>query len=195
MSIIEDGTGKGFSVKVDDRHRMHISGVVNTAVDAAILDGRHFIANSGIITITGTTKNALLYITNTSDTDLFLNSLIFTEGLSVGGSGIGILASEVSPTGGTIISTATPAVLINSRVGSPKPYSGVAYAGFDGATVTGAVASNPQVTLGSERFTSAILATVPKGFTGAFVYTPPTGNTSVSVQFTLTMYYIDEDIV
>jgi len=195
-TTIKDGTGNGPSAKVDSKNRLRTLSTNVTTVDNAILNGDAFIFNSGLVTLTTDGESGLLYFKNNSDDNLSVNLVNFVQGISTGGTGHGVIQGHINPTGGTLISTATAAINFNTNTSSPKTFDGLAYAGFEGATTTGALGANIIMTEGAGkevRFDPK--AVLPKGGSITWAYTPPSGNTSMVVQILVIVYVVTEDIV
>jgi hypothetical protein len=61
---IQDGTGKGYTAKVDSENRLEVTSVSTQAEESASSKGFSYNINTGIITLTNATKTPVLYIKN-----------------------------------------------------------------------------------------------------------------------------------
>ena len=67
-TTIEDGSGKGFSVQVDEDLKLRTRSVTESEFDKSTADGNAFNINTFFVTVTGSTETPLLYIKNISFT-------------------------------------------------------------------------------------------------------------------------------
>lgn len=145
MPSIQDGTGNGYSAKVNKINQLAVFGTADTYQRSATAKGLAFNINSGIINISGTSPSAVLYFKNNEPPiDQFSEYAI--TALAVG---IGVRSGTVSnfaevkviknPTAGTIISGASNAPMkSNSNFGSSfvLDQATLIYKGADGNTFT-----------------------------------------------------------
>lgn len=193
---IQDGTGSGFSMKVDEKGRAHVDSVTTQREEAQSQRGFAFNVNTGNITLTnGATKNAVLYIKNNEDYDLIITNIFYILGNTTSGTGNCYLEIVRNPTTGTIISGAT-AVSINQNknFGSSRALSVTAYKGATGLTFTnGDDYAATILNAGPQRIViTGGSITLPKGASIGINYTTPTSNTSQIVQFAMSCYLEDE---
>lgn len=143
-TIIEDGSGQGFSCKVDEDNRLYTRTVNENEFEHAIRNGRGFNVNTEFITINTAGENAILYLKNNGDEDIVLTGWFIGTGDPSGStSGVGpLVKTYYNPTGGTIISGANPVTLVNRQAGSSGTFDVVAYkATGSGETITGAIST------------------------------------------------------
>lgn len=135
MSFIEDGTGKGFKAKVDDRNRL-----VNFSEQRSILAAEsrtngeaYTFSHNDYISITTTdTETGILHVKNTSKTkDLFIVSV------RTCGNIINKWKLYKNSTGGTLISEQTSGNKANLNAKSSNIAEATVYKGADGKTVSG----------------------------------------------------------
>lgn len=135
---IEDGSGAGFSVKVDKKLRLHTLSTVKPIEETSTEDGNSYHLTSGDINLTGNnTTSAVFYIKNNEDDNVNIRSLIVFIGNST--SGAGDLQIEVlkNPTAGTIIGTGTDVdAVANKNFGSGSSLEVDAFQGVEAATFT-----------------------------------------------------------
>lgn len=141
-TTIEDGSGQGFSAKVDQDNRLFMRGVTEDEFEHAVRNGRSFNVNTQFISITtgSTTEHAILYIKNNEDTDIVLGAwFVGTAGASGTTFGVGpLLSVYYNPTGGSLISDASPVEIVNRQGGSSQTFDLTVYkATGPNKTVTG----------------------------------------------------------
>ena len=154
-TIIKDGSGQGYSVKVDADNRMFIRGVTETEFEHSVRNGRSFNVNTEFISITtgSTTEHALLYIKNNENTDIVLSAwFIGTAAASGTTFGVGpVLKVYYNPTGGSLISDASSVTLVNRQGGSSETFDVTAYK-----------ATGPEKTITGYEATPVLFQTHPK---------------------------------
>lgn len=133
---IEDGTGKGTSLKIDANNRAHTQTISETESLHSTELGDAYNINSGNIALTG--DGTLLYLKNNEDKDLVIEALAF------GNDGLGTHSSNPrytivrNPTAGDLISDATAVSMnANRNFGSNKTVTADTYKGKTSGTVTG----------------------------------------------------------
>jgi len=197
MEQIQDGTGRGYSAKVDANNRIHTDTVSTPREQNAASAGNSFNVNTGIITLTNaSTKNAVMYLKNNEDSDLVVVLMLFQTGASTGGSGNILVDVIRNPTTGTIVSGATSVEINqNKNFGSSRTLDATAYVGATGLTFTN----------GSKIFESILATTtqripietggivIPKGASIGINLTTSAGNTSMACEFALSCYLEVED--
>jgi hypothetical protein len=133
---IEDGTGKGASMKVDANNRAHTQSISETESLHSTELGDAYNINTGNIALTG--DGTLLYVKNNEDKDLVIEAIAF------GNDGLGTHSSNPrytvirNPNGGDLISDATAVSMNQNRnFGSNKTLTADAYKGKVSGTITG----------------------------------------------------------
>lgn len=192
MESIQDGTGTGYSAKVNSQNRLHVDSVNLDRAGAASQSGLAFSINTGLITLTNAaTKNAVLWLKNNEDYPLIIVTLIFQTGGSTGGSGNVIVDVVRNPTTGTIVSGATPVEMnINRNFGRSGSLDVLAYRGGTGLTITdGTKALESILATATQRIAVDVGAiTLPKGSSIGINLTTPTGNTNMMVEFAVACF-------
>jgi hypothetical protein len=191
MEQIQDGTGKGYTAKVNSDNQLEVTSVSTQAEESASGKGFSYNINTGIITLTNATKTPVLYIKNNEGYDLVIGTLIYQTGASTGGSGNILVDVFRNPTLGTIVSNASAVEMnINRNFGSSRALAVNAYKGATGNTMTdGTKAFESILATATQRIavsTGAII--IPKGSSIGINITPPTGNTSMAVEFAVACY-------
>ena len=130
-TTIEDGSGKGYSAKVDQDNRLFMRGVTETEFEHGVRNGRAFNVNTELISITtgSTTEHAILYLKNNEDTEIVLSAwFVGTAGSSGTTFGAGpLLKVYYNPTGGSLISDASPVEIVNRQGGSSETFDLTVY--------------------------------------------------------------------
>lgn len=189
---IKDGSGAGYSVKVDDAYRLHTDSVTRTQSQQAILRGDGYNLSTGSITLTSATQSAVFYLKNDSDVPLVFKEIGLRLGTSTGGTGSATITLTANPTAGTIISNALAlSTAFNRNLGSSRTITGDYYKGAQGYTLTGGTSA---ATTGTSSFLDAIIFdadifVLPKGTSIGVLVTPPTGNTSQTCVVFATAFY------
>lgn len=193
--IIQDGTGTGNKVKVDNGKRLYTEAITRTHNRNASVKGEAFNINTGIINLTSASKSAVFYLKNTGSRDIILNNIIINYGTSTGGAlGDSTVNFVKNPTAGTIVSSASSVTVVNRNLGSSNVLDASVFKGAEARTITDGselfTGLAPQVqltiTLDAEEIT------IPKSSSIGINITPATGNTSVNVIIAMTCYLRDE---
>ncbi len=192
---IQDGTGTGNEVRVDDEHRLSVAAVTATESEHNTDKGNKFNINTGDITLTSANLTTVLYIQNNSDDPLFITSIFYLLGASASGSGDAKVTINRNPTGGAIITNANDVLIkSNQNFGSSKTFTGLAYKGATGETVS----SGGEPTLTTRLATHTGRYSIPvgamiltKGSALSIDYTPASSNTSQIVQFAVACFFQD----
>lgn len=142
MTMITDGTGTGSRVKVAPNNRMYVNSLSLTEFEEASNAGRAFNLNTEDIEVGAIVGDqALLYVKNNEDQNLELVGWfigIKDASRTSATSDTNLFKLLTNPTGGTLISDAVPATVVNRNLGSPRTFDITAYKAAGGAeTVTG----------------------------------------------------------
>lgn len=136
-NFIQDGTGKGYLVKVDSDNRIITRSVVQSEFDNSTSSSNAFNINTEFLTITNATETPLLYIKNNEDYDLIVEAWFVGTDVAVGSATRqSIMRVHPNPTGGTIISSGSNLSAINRSVGSSEELNAVIKLGGDAFTLT-----------------------------------------------------------
>lgn len=191
-TILQDGTGKGFTQKVDEKNRAWTYAVTTAIEEQASYDGKAFNINTGLITLTNaSTKNAVMYVKNNEDDDLVVVQLIYQTGASTSGTGNIIVDVLRNPTAGTIISGASAVEMTGNRnFGSSRALLATSYKGATGTTFTdGTKIFESILATATQRI--AVVAgaiVIPKGGSIGINITTPASNSSMAVEFVIACY-------
>lgn len=174
-TTIQDGTGEGWSLKIDSEGRLYNQAVNDSAIEYAAQEGRAFNINTLFLPVSSSGENALLYLKNNEEEDLIVAAwFIGTDNAAGTPSRQGLAAVYVNPTGGTLIASASAITPVNRRIGSAETLDVLAYSGGDGFTITGQQ-TDPvlyQTQGSSARTFGSVYLVLPKGSSLAVTYTP-----------------------
>ena len=157
----------GDKAVVNEKGRLQVESTSFTRYEQSSQNGDAFNVNTEYIrSITSAGENGMLYLKNNSEFDLAIEAWFWgVENLS-GGTPTGnpILRAYFNPTGGTLISDANAATIVNRSAGSSETFGDiVAYkASGTGKTVTGVGDPILYQLQGSGRTFGTIFLTLPK---------------------------------
>lgn len=178
---IKDGTGKGFTAGVTSNNRILTSTVNETVFGFAAEQGDAYFIGTPLVTLTTAGENAIFYIKNNEDSAVIFENFFTTATTSSGGSPqIYRVNWYKNPTAMTV---ATASAALNQNFGSSNTLDADVQYGASGSAFTGGtlVAS---LALPIAQFNQIPANLVlPKGSSFGISITPPTGNTSMPVQF------------
>ena len=191
MPAILDGTGAGFRAKVNSLNQLKTSSVSEDAEAFATDLGDAYQIVSGRLTLTTANPSAVLYVQNLDTRNFVLDRVVLVCGTSTGGAGNDWgFQTQRNPTGWTIISTATPAVVSNSNHSSAQTPNSLNYAGAEGLTRTGGTGVTLPIRDSiAARQTFPLGRVIGQGASIGWVVTPPSGNTSCDVVVVAHFYY------
>lgn len=181
---LDDGTGAGYSVKVNKNKEAHVYAVTTTNAEYANDQGDAYNINTGLITLTNAVDTPVLYIKNNETRNLHITAEVFGIKTSAGGTATETVDVTVirNPTGGTTISNANDVdIKSNRNYGSPKTLSADAYKGATGETMTGGEDHLLVISPDFSRVFASIDEIIPQGKTIGVKIKPPTSNTSMPV--------------
>lgn len=178
---ILDGTGKGYRAKVDDENRLLTSGINKDIFQFKAETGDAFFIGTPLITLTTATESAIFYLKNNEDGPILLGDFFLIAEATTGGSPSMFRVNWYKNP--TSISSATATTPLNQNFGSSDTLGVVAQYGAQGSTITG---GSQVATLSfpiSEFNTIPANLVLEKGSSFVVSILPPTGNTSMPVQF------------
>lgn len=169
--MIEDGSGSGYKLKINEKNKAEVSGVNRSDFEDAVINQKGFNANTELFVITGTSESACFYLKNNEETDIYITGLFAYSDFEV------LLKTYVNPTGGTIVSTADSITVLNRKVGGSETFLFDAYKGFDGATITGQNPTPLLYQIHNGRVFGNVNLCIPRGGSAAITLQPSAGNT------------------
>tara|TARA_S200002703_G_scaffold60869_1_gene52743 strand:- start:666 stop:1262 length:597 start_codon:yes stop_codon:yes gene_type:complete len=195
MTMIVDGTGKGYQGKIDGRNQLWVRSVSVPEAEQALIDGKFYNFNTGNVTLTTANESALMYLKNNSETDLIITRLAISTNASTGGTSDRPSLSVLrNPTSGTIIDNAlAPLDNCNTNFGSANVFDGQVYKGAEGYTLTGEDQGCLFIycTNGGDRLITFDIE-IPKAQSIGFMYTPSPSNTSQKLYLAVNAHYRDD---
>ncbi len=186
---INDGTGQGWTAKVDDTNRLQIRGIVEEGRVEGAANGDTFIIGSPFLTQTGDSENGLLYFQFDEDMSFYATTFSSQGRFTTGGTFQNYLIQayrDIPPS--ALTGTWVDTVPLNLNIGSSKTLAGT----FKWGSPTGATgfSGNPIVQLGFpiNQFNQVNTSLVfPKGSSLLLTVTPPSSNTLMPVNFNITV--------
>jgi hypothetical protein len=192
-TLIKDGTGGGYLVKVTEGNRLATESVTVKAENDAIRIGDGWQIASGPVSFTAATQTAILYVKNSDSKALILDRAVLVLGTATGGTGDWTIQTLRNPAeDGTIVTNALAAGVSNSNHGSSKIPDAVAYKGVQGDTVdvSGAGTGAPlPIQQGQNRTVFPLGRRLELGSSIAWRLTPPTGTTAATAVIVTHFYY------
>lgn len=189
---VEDGSGDGFSAKVDRLHRLHVDSVTFNRAELEVELGNGFNVNTGIMNLTTANKSGLLYFKNLEDDPVVITALFYLFGDSNVSAGEVLVTVLRNPTTGTVITDAVDAEMagVNRNFGSNKELNADVYKGGEGKTFTnGDKVLESIFADGPNRYPLNVGDIVlPKGSSIGFDLTPPSGNTSMNTEIGFSLF-------
>jgi hypothetical protein len=179
---ILDGSGQSNRAKVDANLRLRTQNIQESEAEHAAEIGNAYNINTGLISLTGASDSALLYLKNLEDKEYILDALALGVGKADGTSDLGYVTLIQNPTAGDLITDAT-AVSINANrsAGSGNTLNANVYKGKDGGTVTGGTDVALFAQGSSGRLFASFTIVVPKNQSIAVKYDPNLSSGSVNV--------------
>jgi hypothetical protein len=187
---LQDGAGSGNRAKVDNKNRLHTLSTLESGGTEAALSGDLYNINTETINLSTDNSSALLYMKNFDLVPWVYDRVFYNAGNSTGGSGDFLAEVVANPTAGTLISAGTEITPHNLNFGSNRELLATTVKGADSSTVTdGTVRVSTIIPASGVRvlisFDSII---VSPGSSIAIRITPPSGNTSMSIQVGFNLY-------
>lgn len=189
-TTIEDGTGKGYQTKVDQTNRLEVRAVTEDSRLEGAFNGDTFVIGTPFLTQTGATANGLIYFKFNEDVSLFAKSFSSQARYTTGGAFQNYLinvyrgVNESSLTGTWL--DVTP---LNANFGSNNSLDAVVkYGSPTGAG--GFVGLTPafQLAFPINQYNQIDTNLVfPKGVGILLSVVPPTSNTAMPVNFSVTV--------
>jgi hypothetical protein len=193
MTTLKDGKGRGFSAGVNSSNRLLTNSVTLSEEIVAGQEGLSFAFSSQLVSFTSATASAILFLKNTSETDLIVDRARVMLGTVTGGTGDWTLTFLRNPTAGTIVTNALTAGITNVNHGSSQEPVGSFLRGVQGDTLTDGTGANfPVKSAGDNQLVFDLFRVLPTGASIGVRLTPPTGTTAATANVVLRAYYITE---
>lgn len=188
-TTIQDGTGLGYSAKVDSSNRLEVRAVTEEGRVAGAADGETFIIGTPFLTQVSATENGLLYFQIDEDEDHYATTFSSQARFATSASFDNFLIQvyegiQPSALTGTWVNT-TP---FNANLGSSNTLAGTfkygSPAGATGFSGTPSFQLAFPVNSYNQILTSLVF---PKGTAVLLTVTAPTGTTAMPVNFSITV--------
>jgi hypothetical protein len=178
MSILQDGSGRGNSAKVDGNQRLRTQSISESEEQHAAEQGDAYNINTGDVTCNDATNSAVLYFYNDEDQDVIVESVAI--GLRGAGNAFdsneqNIITLRRNDDAGTIVSGAAAVDMNQNRnFGSSKTLksTSLAYKGATGNTSTGGEDIAQFYMSGNGRLFASINFVVSKGSSISIMINP-----------------------
>jgi len=182
---IEDSTGTGKGLKIDNNNRATVQSISRTDVAHAALEGTAWNIHSGEITFSA--AGTMMYIKNNEAQDLIIENMIVATG-----SGTVSDSPEVKTykdvTGGDLLTDATAiGFQANRNYGSEKALAADMYAGKSGGTIT-AEQVGLYYTGTSTRLVANINKVLPRGTTLGIYLDPKLSSGTIKAYCVITVH-------
>ena len=188
-TTISDGQ-TGSTAGVNSRNMLETFSVTQQDSTDASLGGNTFFVTHDIVTLTTDNQSFVFYVKNDDTVDWVVNEFQSFYGKSENGSGDLSSTFIINPTGGSLIANEVAGFAGNMNLGSPKVLLGSIFKGVEGDTITGGVSVPDNLVpaeSSSDNFTAGPIV-IAAGTSFAFGATPPVGNTSMNVKFTIIIH-------
>ncbi len=137
---IEDGSGSGYSQKVNKNLRAYVNSAGHTESQAAVERGDAYNLNTGTMTFTADATLGAVWLKNNEDESLVIEAIAVAIGYPSTQDQNSVMTLIRNPTGGTVFSEGytTGTMNQNRNFGSSKTLTADSYiANADGKTITG----------------------------------------------------------
>jgi len=175
-TTIEDGTGQGFSLKIDSENRALASVKSETFFEDAVGRGNAFNINTEFLAVSASIETPLIYFKNNEDKDIVIAAWFIGTGLS-GGSETEKALMRVYPniTTGSIVSAGTDITVVNRKISSAVTFEVDVKKGGDGFWMNPTGSNTPvlyQTQNAASRVFGNVYLVVPKGGSLGVSYEP-----------------------
>lgn len=188
-TTIQDGSGKGFQAKVDNTNRLETRGIMEEGRVEGAANGETFIIGTPFLTQTSATENGLLYFRLDENDDHYATTFSSQARYTTGGTFNNYLIQVYknipeASLGGTWVDF-TP---LNANFGSSNTLAGsfkygspVGATGFSGTPIF-------QLGFPINEYNQILSSLIfPKGVSLLLTVTPPTSNTVMPINFSITV--------
>jgi hypothetical protein len=139
---IQDGTGTGKTVKVDNNNQLHTTSITRSNTQDATIKGNSYNVNTGDIGLTSTTESAVMYFKN-DEAPVNGETAFIVDSIAIGINNLGTTSGMAkitivkNPTAGTIVTNAVAVDMNENRnFGSSNSLDSLIYKGVEGDTFT-----------------------------------------------------------
>lgn len=184
-TIIKDGTGSGYSAKINSQNQLITGGTVSEQRTLESLRGHYIEATTGMVELTDAYESALLLITNNTDGHYIVDRVFVDCFASTGGTGPATIRYYFD----AVVVGGASATITNTLAGSGAP-SGISatksMTSFSGSSWwLGVVPTEIPFSLSEGRIA------IPQGHSFLVSITAPAGNTSMNLNINIATYSLD----
>lgn len=194
QSLIVDGRTSESARVNNDGQLSTFAQIITNSLAASIKGDRYNIGADGFVTLTDDVETPLVYIRNNEPetTGWAITLISLTTGAS-DGTGEWNVSFYPNPTSGTIITGGTDALIVSQNLASQTPLEATAKIGATGQTLVGNVKVDRLVPVAPASLSIPLDAIVmPPGTSFAMTATPPSGNTSMTMDVGVSMLRLEE---
>lgn len=192
LTTLKDGK-TGNTAQVNDNNQLTVAAVTKMEAVEASINGNTFQIGTNVVNLTSDTISWLMSVTNTDTVAWAVENLISIFG-ATDGTGDFFVFFSGGASEGTLFSAGTDIIPVNLNIGSPKQLAASGKTGVQGSTVTDLGPSLPVLipagTTIREFLSGPII--IPPGTDLLLGVQPPSGNTSMNVTLSLTIYRTEE---
>lgn len=185
----------GNTAEVNVLGQLQVNAVTEPKIDFASIRGRAFVLSHPKINLTTASQSWIFYGTNADTVNWIVKGYTMAFGPSTGGSGDFDCQVVINPTAGTLITAGTPSIPINLNPSSLALLPGTFLYGAEGSTITNGRLLDPGMVVSDQNVVAVLVGpiTITPGTSFALSITPPTGNTSMNVQLSVSLFRDFED--
>ena len=195
MQIEGQGVGGQLNrAKVNSEGALKVRSVCATEVEHSVIEGDAFQAYTSVVTITGDTRTAIVYLQNNDQSDILITSVAVGTSPSTGGVNDEILIEAVGnvlPTD-DIATNGTLIPILNRNGGASRVFDGIAKKGPSLPAVNGVATTGTLSSLTNAQ-TFMLTTVIPKGGALSVEVLPPAGNTEMDITISIA-FHVQEEI-
>lgn len=186
---IQDGKGTSVKAKVDDTNRLEVRSIAESGQIEGASNGETFAIGTPFLTQTAATENGLLYFSLDEDVDYYATTFSSQARFTTGGTTSNYLIQVYKNIAATSLTgTWVDFTPLNTNFGSSNTLSGTfkygSPAGATGFSGTPIFQLGFPINVYNQVQTTLVF---PKGIPLLLTVTPPASNTSMPVNFTVTV--------
>lgn len=197
QSVIVDGATNE-TAEVTSKRRLMTQSVTFTSDLESSIEGNHFnIGPATFPVLTSDTESALVYLKNDEPEQVpwAMTFLTIVTGASTDGVGDWSLRFLINPVAGTIITAGTDSSIVQMNAGIVRGLSATAKTGAEGLTIDPTISEVirlvPSTPTGLTIPLDAVI--IPPGGSIGISATPPAGNTSLKLDFGISIIRLTDD--
>jgi len=187
--VVKSGSS-GNTADVNDDNELQTFAVTRPEITKSAIAGDAFFISHTPVNLTSANQSYIFSILNNEGVNWIVDALQTSFGESTGGSGKVLSLFTINGTTGTLFTSGTPELEGNQNLGSPKTLDATIFSGAEGFTVTNGI-SDPEELIPSVPdiiiFDSSPIIIAPSTSIQIAI-TPPTGNTSMDIQISITLH-------